>query len=194
MKKITQKIIIVGTILSFTAITAITAAADTYKTPANALSELTGKSIAEVVEEKKDTGKTYGELASEAGVLDKFKETNAKIKKEKVDQKIDQGNLTREQGDQINQNIEKCQAICNGAGVGSEYGQGNGLCDGTGAGGKNQDSENASAGNQRNNANQHNSRGHGNQHQSVCSGTGCIFNADGLCDGTAHYHHKGNKR
>ena len=75
-------------------------AAVTTKTPADITFELTGKTAAQVIEEKA-SGKTYGSIAQEAGKLEKFKTENLTSKKQILDQRVAEGTLTQEKADNI---------------------------------------------------------------------------------------------
>lgn len=110
--------------------------AATLKTPAEISSELTGKTIAEVTQERA-AGKTYGAIANEAGKLDEFKAQMLEQKKTMIDQRVEEGRLTQEQADEIYNNIKNNQATCDGTGscgMGRNYGAGFGRGDCTGGG------------------------------------------------------------
>lgn len=111
--------------------------------PAEKLSELTGKSVEALYEAKGD--KTFGELASENGVLDEFKENMLQNKKNILDQRVAEGTLTQEEADEIYskllENIETCDGSNNrgnkgrlGLGFGRGNGMGNGNKTGQGCG------------------------------------------------------------
>jgi hypothetical protein len=101
-----------------------------YKTPAEAAAGVTGKTVDEVISEKQDTGKTYGEIANEAGKLDEFKNEVLQMKKDAIEQKVANGTLTREQADEIIKALEENSANCDGTGsarIGQKYGAGFGM-------------------------------------------------------------------
>lgn len=102
--------------------------AATYKTPADIVAGLTGKTASQVADER-ETGKTYGQIANEAGKLDEFKAQILEEKKEILDKKVKDGTLTQEQADGIYSAIKDRQAICDGTGLG--MGNGSGVCSGT---------------------------------------------------------------
>ncbi|SMB79065.1 Protein of unknown function [Desulfonispora thiosulfatigenes DSM 11270] len=137
-----KKLVSVVTIVGVLGVGGV-AFASGLKTPADITSELTGKTVAEVREERA-SGKTYGEMAKETGKLEEFKTQMLEQKKEILDQKVEEGNLTKEQADEIYTKIKDNQATCDGTseakigqkhGVGFGKGQGNGM--GRGAGMRN---------------------------------------------------------
>ncbi len=137
MTKFKRMVIIGSTILAIGA-TSITAfAASPYKTPAEAVAGLTGKTVESVIAEKVETNKTYGTIAKEAGKLDEFKVEVLQIKKDRLAQKVADGSITQEKADEIIAAIEENQANCDGTGsarigqsmganFGGKNGQGNG--------------------------------------------------------------------
>ncbi len=136
-----KKLFIVATVVGMLG-AAGAAYAATVKTPAEITAELTGKTVAELYNER-STGKTYGTIASEAGKLAEFKAQMLEQKKIILDQRVADGRLTQEQADNIYSTMQSHQAICDGtgnAGIGKNYGagfgqgNGNGSCDGTGMG------------------------------------------------------------
>lgn len=110
LKKFVALVVAVGT-LGLAGV----AFAATLKTPAEISSELTGKTIAEVTQER-SSGKTYGQIANEAGKLDEFKAQVLGQKKAVLDQRVAEGRLTQEQADEIYNNIKNNQAACDGTG------------------------------------------------------------------------------
>ena len=121
-------------------------AASAYKTPAEAAASLTGKTVSDVITERQETGKTYGEITSEAGKLEEFKAARLEIMKDNVDTRVTSGTITQEQADEIYNNMKENQANCdgtgclsanqnNGRGTGNGFGktgQGNGYRSGNG--------------------------------------------------------------
>lgn len=71
MKK--KWIIAVGVAAMFAAISTTAFAAAQSKTPAETVAGLSGRTVQSVVEERQ-TGKSYGQIAQEAGVLEAFKQ------------------------------------------------------------------------------------------------------------------------
>lgn len=111
--------------------TAGAAFAATYKTPAEIVSGLTGKTTDEVNAERV-AGKTYGTIANDAGKLEEFKTQILEQKKALLDQRVKDGTLTQERADAIYNAIKANQAICDGTG---NAGLGAGCGAGFGAGG-----------------------------------------------------------
>jgi hypothetical protein len=126
-----KKVIILGLVVLTLAATSLTAFALTNaSTPAEILSNLTGKTVEEVTEEKIESNKTYGALASDEGLWEEFKEEMLKSKKAFLDEKVTDGTITQDEADTIYNNIEERQELCNGNGEGyggmMGYGFGNG--------------------------------------------------------------------
>jgi hypothetical protein len=135
-------VVIAVSVISITAF-----AASAYKTPAQAVAGLTGKTEASVIAEKIESGKTYGTLANEAGKLEEFKDEMVAIKKDVLDARVAAGTMTQAQADEILADLEANQATCDGtgtgtarigqkagAGFGSMNGQGQGKGQGSGMG------------------------------------------------------------
>ena len=95
--------------------TAGAAIAATYKSPADIVSGLTGKTVDELYKEKA-AGKTYGNIASDAGKLEEFKVQMLEQKKASLDQQVKDGTLSQERADEIYNAIKANQAICDGTG------------------------------------------------------------------------------
>lgn len=127
MRKL-KKLLIVGVavlVLSALSITALAAAA--YESPAEAVAGLTGKTLEDVIAEKSETGKTYGQLANDAGVLDEFKAASLEMKKDILAAKVADGQITQEQADELLAAITENQTTCDGtgsAGIGQGVGAG----------------------------------------------------------------------
>jgi hypothetical protein len=112
-------------VLSALSVTALAAAA--YGSPAEAVAGLTGKTLEDVIAEKSETGKTYGQLANDAGVLDEFKAALLEMKKDVLNAKVAEGKITQAEADEILAAIAENQATCDGTGgakVGRSYGAG----------------------------------------------------------------------
>ncbi|NLB41429.1 MAG: DUF2680 domain-containing protein [Clostridiales bacterium] len=111
-------------------------AASQYKTTAEAVAGLSGREAQSVIDEREQTGKTYGAIANEAGVLDEFKAEMLEMKKDILKARVDAGTMTQEQADAFISRIEENQLTCDGAGIGygrkdnglgagARFGQGN---------------------------------------------------------------------
>lgn len=115
-------------------------------TMADIAAKVTGKSVESVTDLRQESGKTYGEIAQDAGKLDEFKSEALKAKKQILDERVAAGTLTQAQADEIYSNIEQNQAACDGdggnrgsCGLGAGFGrggcgQGAGLGNGAGRG------------------------------------------------------------
>lgn len=121
--------------LALSAATMTSFAAAAYKTPAEAVSGLTGKTLDEVTTERK-SGKSYGSIASEAGKLSEFQQAVADIHEDRLNEAVADGTLTQEQADAQLAAIRERQAACDGNGSGNSTGTGYGAggCNGTGMG------------------------------------------------------------
>lgn len=135
----------IAAVISIVGVLGISGAAfaATVMTPAQIVSGLTGKSVTEVNQER-SAGKTYGTIANDAGKLDEFKTQMLEQKKAILDQRVEAGNLTKNQADQIYNSIKDHQTTCNGTGsarmgrrAGAGFGQGCGMALGQGAGSRN---------------------------------------------------------
>jgi hypothetical protein len=116
-------------------------AAVKYGSPAEAVAALTGKTV-ESVTALRQTGKTYGTIAKEAGKLTEFQDEMTVIKKDVLAQKVAAGTMTQAQADAIIAALEKNQETCDGTGsakigqkMGAGFGSMNGNGQGRGAGG-----------------------------------------------------------
>jgi len=140
----TKKIVIAGAAVLALIAGSITAfAASQYSTPAEAVAGLTGREVQSVIDERAQTGKTYGSIANEAGVLDEFREEMLEMKKDMLTARVADGKMTQEQADAVIARIEANQASCDGAGtgcglsgvgsgIGARFGQGSGQGQGQG--------------------------------------------------------------
>ena len=137
-----KKILSIGAVILAMGVTSISVfAASGYNTPAEIVAGLTGKTTKQVIQERQETGKTYGAMADEAGKLEAFKKENLQIKKDILDKRVAAGTLTQAKADEILKAIEANQAICTGTGsakigqkFGAGFGNGNGMRNGNGQG------------------------------------------------------------
>ncbi|MDR2957032.1 MAG: hypothetical protein LBU61_02470 [Coriobacteriales bacterium] len=147
MKKTFKRLTVI-TIAMFTLLTsAVTAsAASLNSSPADALANLTGRDLQSVIDERVQTGKTYGEIAAAAGVLEEFKAELLEMRKDKLADRVENGTISQERADAIIERMEANQAFCTGTGSdglglgkgngGGGLGLGNGNGAGTGSGGR----------------------------------------------------------
>lgn len=135
--KTMKKIFAAGLVVSTLAIGSVEAlAASQYETPAEAIAGLTGREVQSVIDERTETGKTYGTIANEAGVLTQLKTEMLEMKKEMIAARVAAGTLTQAQADAILARIESNQAECDGSGTGCGLkGTGRGMGAGFGQGG-----------------------------------------------------------
>lgn len=99
MKKNLIKIstLVLGLLLSFSIYGMATVE---YKHPAETLSNLSGKTVKEIKEEH-NLGKSYGEIAKAYGVLDEFKLAKLTVRKEKIDELVRAGKISKEEGQKM---------------------------------------------------------------------------------------------
>ncbi len=88
-----------------------------FKTPADIVSALTGKTAADVQKERAE-GKTYGTIAKESGKLDEFKTQMLEQKKAGLDQRVKDGVITQERADEIYNAVKSNSINCDGTGNG----------------------------------------------------------------------------
>lgn len=123
--KTIKKVIVAGALTVAIAAMSVTVyAAANYATPAEAVAGLTGRTVDSVVAERQETGKTYGQIASEAGKLDEFKAETLEMKRDYLNELVAAGKMTQEEADAILAEIEANQAICDGTGNGIGAGAG----------------------------------------------------------------------
>lgn len=111
-------------------------AASDYTTRAEAVAGITGRTIDSVIAERKESGKTYGSMAADAGKLDEFKTEMHEMKKDNLAAQVEAGTITQEKADAILKAIDENRVVCDGTGS-SKIGQGFGAkfgSNGTGQG------------------------------------------------------------
>lgn len=141
MKSMKRLVITGVAVFTLTAGSLTAFAASQYSTPAEAVAGLTGREVQSVIDERAQTGKTYGTIANEAAVLDEFKKEMLETKKDTLDARVSAGTMTQEQADAIIARIEVNQANCDGTGIGcgrngADYGRGAGFGQGRGQDGR----------------------------------------------------------
>src|SRR5659263_89667 len=129
-------ILSVVTLLVIGLSTAAFAATD-YKTPAEIVAGLTGKTVDEATADRQD-GTSYGAQAQDADKLDEFQTERLEMYKQYLDQAVLDGKLTQAEADKLLEEMdlrmEDCDGTGTGFGQGDRDGTGTGICDGTGAG------------------------------------------------------------
>lgn len=134
MKK-TALIITLAAVLLVGAVTVAFAAAD-WKTPAEILAAITGKT-ADEVQAARAAGQSYGEQAAAAGKLAAFNGERLAQYKLRLDEAVKDGRITQAEADRLyaamKTRVEACDGTCDstnkgaGCGLGAGRGQGNGL-------------------------------------------------------------------
>ncbi len=118
MKKIKSFLFLLAALILFTA-SSITVSAAGNETPADIVARLTGRDVTDVIQEKLNTGKTYGTIAKEAGKLDEFKAECLELKEQILKENVENGLLSQDEADDILAAIKENQAICDGTGNGN---------------------------------------------------------------------------
>ena len=129
MKKILVLTVTVVILLSLGAVVF----ADSFESPADIFSRLKGITKDEAYELKGN--KTFGDLAKENGVYDDFHKAYLESKKSVIEEKIRNGELTREQADEVLKALEECDGTSQkllGQKYNLRFGQGQGLGQGNG--------------------------------------------------------------
>lgn len=104
----------------------VSAMAASGKTPASIVAVLTGRSVEDVIQERMDTGKTYGMIAKENGKLDEFKKECLELKEKILKENVADGLLSQAEADSILAAIKANQAVCDGSGRNQGQCKGNG--------------------------------------------------------------------
>ncbi len=107
---------IIGIMVLVLSAGSVIAFAATYSSPAEVLAAITGKTVEEVMAERRDTGKTYGTMAKDAGNLEEFRKEMLEMKKAVLKDKVKDGSITQEKADEILARIEENQQNCDGSG------------------------------------------------------------------------------
>ena len=133
MKKIKHFICLLAALIVFAA-SSVTVSAAGNETPADIVARLTERDVKDVIQEKLDTGKTYGTIAKEYGKLDEFKEECLKLKEQILRENVKNGLLSQEEADNILAAIKEYQATCDGTGGGCGWNKNQGYGNGCGLG------------------------------------------------------------
>lgn len=106
-----KKSLLMGALL--TAVAASTAfAATSQTTPAEILAGLTGKTTQNIWQERRESGKSFGTMASESGVLGKFQTENREARQARLNEHVAEGRFTKEEAAKIMADFDKRQADC----------------------------------------------------------------------------------
>ena len=134
MKHLKSKVILFTAISVLSMSSALTVSAAGRHTPADIVASLTGRAVASVIEERFETGKTFGTIAAEAGKLDEFKSEMLSAKEEILNENVENGVISQEEAAEILDAVKERQAVCDGTGYGDGSGCGYGYGDGSGNG------------------------------------------------------------
>lgn len=119
-----MKKILAGGIAVLTLNTAVLAA-PAYGTPAEATAGVTGRTLEEIAEERL-SGKPYGLIAAESGMLEEFQAAMLEIREAALAARVESGALAQEEADAVLEAIRQRQAVCDGTGAGLGAGWGRG--------------------------------------------------------------------
>ncbi len=111
-----NKILVVALVVFAFAAASLTAYALTFNNPAEIVSNLTGKSVEEITEQKFSSGKTYGSIAIDEGKWEEFREEVLKNKKSYLDEMVKEGLVTQKEADEYYSYMLEMQQYCHGAG------------------------------------------------------------------------------
>ncbi|HHX70990.1 MAG: DUF2680 domain-containing protein [Miniphocaeibacter sp.] len=140
MKKISKKLIVIlALVMALGVGTTALAVENNRVSHPDILSNITNKPLEEIIEIRNNTGKTYGQIAEDFGVLEEYKEEMFTIKKNFINEKVDNGYLDREEADRIIANMESNKDLCDGENLGyrklcGNYGLGIGMLNKKGRG------------------------------------------------------------
>lgn len=119
--KALKRFLVGGMLVLVLSATSVTAFAAVYKTPAEAAAGITGKAQEAVVAERQ-SGKSYGSIASEAGKLEEFQRAMLDIFRERLDARVANGTMTQAEADAALAAMKERQATCDGTGTGNGAG------------------------------------------------------------------------
>ena len=107
-----KKIITLSAVVFVIGVVTITGfAASNYKTPAEALAGLTGKTVDAVIAERQESNSTFGVMAAEAGKLEEFKVEALEMRKDNLNAQVEAGTMTQERADAIMNQIQERQMV-----------------------------------------------------------------------------------
>lgn len=138
MKRVLTSLLVSGLLLS----TGVVAFADSISSPAEVYANLTEKTVEEAYE-LRGNDKTFGQLAEDAGVYEKFQAAILEAKKQILADKVEKEEITQEKADELLKLMEDCDGTGTnrlgqknniGFGRGAGNGQGNGQGRGQGKG------------------------------------------------------------
>ena len=130
-----KKLAVLAAIIAVIMVGAVSAsfAAAEWKTPADTLAGLTGRS-ADEIQADRQAGTPYGAQALDAEQLEAFKAARLEEIKARLAEAVAAGDLTQEEADDRYEAMVDRQAACTGDGTGAGAGFGGGMRQGTGRG------------------------------------------------------------
>lgn len=90
-------------------------AVSAYETPAEAAAGAAGKTLEEVLADRR-SGKSFGAIAAEAGALEEFQTAVLELQEAALAERVAEGALTQEQADARLEALRQRQAVCDGTG------------------------------------------------------------------------------
>ena len=115
MKKTIIMVVMAAVLLAGSATVAF--AADGWKTPAEIVAVLTGKTVDQAQADRQD-GKSYGAQAAAADKLDEFTAERLAQYKLRLDEAVKDGRLTQAEADKLYDAMKTRMAACTGNGTG----------------------------------------------------------------------------
>ncbi len=113
MKHVKKVFIVCIAALIFAALSlAALAAAIPAAIPAEIVAELTGRTPESVAAQKKESGKTYGSIAADAGKLDEFRAERLEIQRKSLAARVEAGEITQAEANDILSAISGRQVEC----------------------------------------------------------------------------------
>lgn len=98
-------------------------AADNWKTPAQIVSDLTGKTV-DQTQADRQAGQSYGAQAAAAGKLSQFQQERLAQCKQRLDEAVKSGQMTQAEADKLYETMKTQMATCTGTGNANSLGYG----------------------------------------------------------------------
>lgn len=107
MMKYTKRWIMAGVAAAIIGVSGFTAmAAADYTNPLQLVANITGRTVESVADEQYTTGKSLYTIADEAGKSADFKDGMVTLRKERLDQRVADGTMSRDRADAIVSNMK----------------------------------------------------------------------------------------
>ena len=107
MMKYTKRWIMTGVAAAIIGVSGFTAmAAADYTNPMQLVANITGRTVESVADEQYTTGKSLYTIADEAGKSADFKDGMVTLRKERLDQRVADGTMSRDRADAIVSNMK----------------------------------------------------------------------------------------